>query len=54
MLDLRATGSVIVGGVITTSGGAGGPHTDCIDNASGAGGGTTGNPDHGGRVTSAA
>lgn len=41
VLDLRATGAVTIDGVVDLSGGPGGPHTDCLDNASGSGGGVT-------------
>ena len=49
ILDLRASGDVVVNGTIDVSGGAGGIHavvagTNCTDNASGTGGGATGNP----------
>jgi len=44
VLDLRATGTVVVAGVVNVSGSSGGVHRDCLDNASGSGGGTTGNP----------
>ena len=47
VLDLRATGNVTIAGTINLSGGTGGAHTDCLDNASGAGGGVTGNPTSG-------